>query len=228
MSELAVAAAFKSARARFVIANDAIRRVFDLNKIEVIVGRDKAADSGVDCLIEHAAVSGKHAKIRFDRQRFFIEDLGSKNGTFLGSEMLPAGAPRELRPETHVKFGGVDALFVVDCDADGKKIAPLRYQAAADVLEMDGRVTKTQRAGAERDIAEKVHGDRHVGEVLLLRGLINVEQWIDAIKRAEIMDLSKKAVKQSSGGARAVAVILAVAAIVAILLFVFRSKIFGS
>jgi phosphoserine phosphatase RsbU/P len=67
-------------------------RVYELSPGETVVGR-----SG-DCTIplDAAAVSRHHAKVRSDGPRFLIEDLGSRNGTYVNGERI-AGA-RALAP----------------------------------------------------------------------------------------------------------------------------------
>lgn len=58
---------------------------------EAIIGRDPAATVVVDS----ADVSRQHARLFVSDDHVTIEDLGSRNGTFVGSERL--SAPRVLR-----------------------------------------------------------------------------------------------------------------------------------
>lgn len=59
---------------------------------ENILGRDPTADVQVD----HVTVSRCHARVSVDGDTFTVEDLGSKNGTFLDGERL-----KEARPVAH-------------------------------------------------------------------------------------------------------------------------------
>jgi pSer/pThr/pTyr-binding forkhead associated (FHA) protein len=61
-----------------------------LHEGENMIGRDPAADIWLDL----AGVSRKHARIVVRARHAMIEDLGSKNGTTVGSERLMA--PRAL------------------------------------------------------------------------------------------------------------------------------------
>lgn len=223
LSELAVVAAFQAARARLVVANDAIKLVLEMKRIQATVGRKAAPE--IDFVIDHAAVSSTHSRIRFEKQRFFLEDLGSKNGTFIGQEMLSPNAPRELRPESHVRFGGIDALFVIDVDATGQKMSPAKYKAAADLLENERKITKVQRQAAEKELADKTHGERHIGEVLLLKGLVSVEQWTDALKRADLVNLVATTRPSGGGAGKLIAVFIVLLGIAAAL-FLLKDKIF--
>ena len=58
---------------------------------EAIIGRDPAAA----VVIDSSDVSRQHARLFVNHDHVTIEDLGSKNGTFVGSERL--SAPRVLR-----------------------------------------------------------------------------------------------------------------------------------
>jgi len=58
---------------------------------EAIIGRDPAAA----VVIDSSDVSRQHARLFVNDDHVTIEDLGSKNGTFVGSERL--SAPRVLR-----------------------------------------------------------------------------------------------------------------------------------
>jgi DNA-binding NtrC family response regulator len=53
-------------------------------------------------------MSRRHARFHFDGRAFWVEDLGSQNGTFIDGEALPAGAPREVKRVARLG----DSLFV--------------------------------------------------------------------------------------------------------------------
>jgi pSer/pThr/pTyr-binding forkhead associated (FHA) protein len=182
---LADKAFFAAARPRLVIANDALKRTEPITKAEFFVGRRHKGEEAADCVIAHDAVSGRHAKITYAHKRFRLADLESKNFTFVGKEMLAPGAPRELKPDTHVRFGSVDALFVMDVDYDGAEVDVERHRTALRLLESDRRITKIQR---ERVTALAAEHRLHLGEALLLEGLATTEQWVDALERARLVE----------------------------------------
>jgi len=55
-----------------------------LTKTEIILGRDP----GCDCLLNDITVSNRHACLSFHHQQWWLEDLGSTNGTLLNQEPI--------------------------------------------------------------------------------------------------------------------------------------------
>ncbi|HEX8220440.1 MAG TPA: protein kinase [Chloroflexia bacterium] len=60
-----------------------------------------------------AYVSRQHARIISDAGGYFVEDLGSANGTFLNDRRLPAGVPTRLRNGDKVRIGKVLLNFIL-------------------------------------------------------------------------------------------------------------------
>ena len=55
-----------------------------LAKREIILGRDP----GCECLLNDKTVSTRHASLSFHHQQWWLEDLGSTNGTLLNQEPI--------------------------------------------------------------------------------------------------------------------------------------------
>lgn len=72
---------------------------------ENIVGRDPAAPVWLDS----PSVSRRHARIRVGEAGATLEDLGSKNGTRVGSDAVTAATP--LRDGDELRFGSVAVTF---------------------------------------------------------------------------------------------------------------------
>jgi pSer/pThr/pTyr-binding forkhead associated (FHA) protein len=53
---------------------------FEMKKPQMVIGRDRDADISLPDLL----VSRQHARITQDRGEYWIEDLGSRNGTLVG------------------------------------------------------------------------------------------------------------------------------------------------
>jgi serine/threonine protein kinase len=60
-----------------------------------------------------AYVSRQHARIVADAGGYFLEDLGSANGTFLNDRRLPSGVPTRLRNGDRVRIGKVQLNFML-------------------------------------------------------------------------------------------------------------------
>ncbi|MBV9946385.1 MAG: FHA domain-containing protein [Myxococcales bacterium] len=69
---------------------------------QVVVGRDAARASVV---LAHAAVSGQHATLMFDRMQ--VVDHGSTSGTWLSGRQVPANQPVHFDPGGIIAFGPV-------------------------------------------------------------------------------------------------------------------------
>lgn len=71
------------------------------------------ATSGLEVALSDASSSSRHASIHADSAtgQAFVEDEGSRNGTFLNDERLPAGVRRQLRDSDRLRLGST--TFVV-------------------------------------------------------------------------------------------------------------------
>jgi pSer/pThr/pTyr-binding forkhead associated (FHA) protein len=63
---------------------DTILDTFKIDKDEITIGRNHTNDITIDNL----AVSDRHARIVRDKSGYFLEDLGSTNGTFVDGRRI--------------------------------------------------------------------------------------------------------------------------------------------
>jgi DNA-binding winged helix-turn-helix (wHTH) protein len=82
-------------------------RRFPLTEGVCVIGR--APESAIQ--IDAAGVSRQHARITVRDRQARIEDLGSKNGTFVGGD--PVTAPRPLRDGDEIRIGPVALTFKI-------------------------------------------------------------------------------------------------------------------
>ncbi len=77
-------------------------QIFSLTKSETILGRDENAD----IVIPAPIVSRRHARITLRDNRYWIEDLGSANGTFINGNQVSFSS-MALTDKDHIQFGQV-------------------------------------------------------------------------------------------------------------------------
>ena len=82
-------------------------REIALEEGETVLGRDPDATAFID----HTSVSRHHARIVVAGEQVTVEDLQSKNGTFLGETRLDSPAP--LTDGDELKIGSVSLTFRV-------------------------------------------------------------------------------------------------------------------
>ena len=86
--------------ARFtIVAGPNTGNIIDLLQKEQVIGRNPTAD----IVIAHPEVSQRHARVFYQEERFFIEDLKSSNGTFINGQRIQA--PVALREGDEILLG---------------------------------------------------------------------------------------------------------------------------
>jgi DNA-binding winged helix-turn-helix (wHTH) protein len=85
-----------------------------------ILGRDLGSAVRIDL----PEISRRHASIVVGVAQATIEDLGSRNGTFVGDE--PVTAPRQLRDGAAIRLGTVALVFHVAADGATTQAIPAR------------------------------------------------------------------------------------------------------
>ena len=83
------------------------RRVIPLVEGENVLGRDE----DVTVRIDAPGVSRRHACVHVAGDRATIEDLGSKNGTYVGDATSPIAAPTTLPDDCRFRLGRVLLVF---------------------------------------------------------------------------------------------------------------------
>src|SRR6266542_3674815 len=79
---------------------------FDLTKDSVSIGRS----SSNDLVFNHLSLSRHHARVIQKEGRFFVEDAGSRNGTFLNGVRLRQTSP--LKAGDVIQVGEILIRFV--------------------------------------------------------------------------------------------------------------------
>jgi Mg-chelatase subunit ChlD len=110
-SEGEKAAAVKVPEAQLVDLNQAASDndgPYLIEKMQTTVGRDPRND----VVINQPTISGFHACITFERDRFEIEDYRSTNGSFVNDRRLEADTPRHLKTGDCIKFADFEFRFM--------------------------------------------------------------------------------------------------------------------
>ena len=149
--------------------------VYPIYSFPAAVGR--RADSAI--MINDPYVSGKHAELIEDGGLITVHDLGSTNGTVVGSEMLDRGASAPLPPGGIVQFGkqrfrfektgasgaASEAETAPETEAANSAAAPMSAEPIEPASEED-TVTiptfgKVEDAGPAPDAEEKTGTDEN-------------------------------------------------------------------
>ena len=88
-------------------------RLFDQAVESAVIGRPRTGVHVDIDLTPDLRVSRPHARISFAEGQYWIEDLGSANGTFLNDRRLPGGVPTRLRNGDRVRIGKVQCTFTL-------------------------------------------------------------------------------------------------------------------
>ena len=74
-----------------------------------VIGTDENTCS--ICFPDSRVIDKNHCKVYFDRNRFYIEDMNSKEGTFINNEKLVSGKPKVLEQGDLIRVGGEEIVF---------------------------------------------------------------------------------------------------------------------
>jgi pSer/pThr/pTyr-binding forkhead associated (FHA) protein len=91
-----------------VVEPTGVRRSMPLTARGVTIGRD----SNNDVVVSYPFISRSHARITFDGQNYYVTDLDSANGSYLGHARLVPNTPTLWYPGTPLHVG--DVLFHID------------------------------------------------------------------------------------------------------------------
>ncbi len=67
------------------------------------------AEEGNDIVLHDSYVSGYHARLHWDGASWWVEDLGSRNGTYVNGRLCPPHSPQEISPGANLHVG--DMIF---------------------------------------------------------------------------------------------------------------------
>jgi pSer/pThr/pTyr-binding forkhead associated (FHA) protein len=130
-------------------------KVFALENIDITIGRDIAND----IVINDAEVSRKHARLFVQGDQFFLEDLGSTNGTFVDGQRI--AGPHALQSGDSVQMGENVIVTYEASTYDPDATAVMSSREAADTMappppEPESMFEEEPEVPAEPPMAEPV------------------------------------------------------------------------
>jgi pSer/pThr/pTyr-binding forkhead associated (FHA) protein len=90
-----------------LIDRDHPDRRLDVAKPALVIGRSQENDLVVD----HNTVSRQHATIKLEGEQFYLYDMGSTNGTFVGEQQIRE--PVALEDGMMIRFGEKAFIFKI-------------------------------------------------------------------------------------------------------------------
>src|SRR5260221_10954379 len=77
---------------------------------QAAIGAGRAADN--ELVLDDISVSRRHARLTFDAGQMTVEDLGSANGSYLGSQRLAPNTPTLVPADQAARLGDIELRFV--------------------------------------------------------------------------------------------------------------------
>lgn len=74
---------------------------------EILIGRDLACD----CTLDDSTISAQHARFSFHHNQWWIEDMGSRNGTYLNHQLVIS--PLVVTSRDEVRLGQVHLTVII-------------------------------------------------------------------------------------------------------------------
>ena len=87
-----------------IITFEEEEKIFELYECDITIGRSIKCDIQIPI----KSISRKHALISFHNEEYYMEDLNSKNGTYLNGMRIAKCA---LRNKDQIDIGGVKIIF---------------------------------------------------------------------------------------------------------------------
>lgn len=199
--------AFESPRfpAWIVVGNSPIVMSFSPDQ-SILIGRSNK------CLLRLDAtdISNEHARLGFESGQFWVEDLGSSNGTFIDGSQL--SGRQEIDPETRVMIGGHTVIVGVNSkeqlsnilnpgEVTQKSVAPAPAKAAYPVVISQSELMRparfTLQAGSNVVVGREPDNDIWIGAPHISRKHFSIA--VSKTGEISITDMSRNGMAWSQG-----------------------------
>lgn len=141
-----------------------------------------------DVVIDNLAVSGHHAKLLFESDRFVLEDLNSLNGTFVNSQRI---RKTTLKHNDEVVIGKHTLVFFDEggtprVEATVEQTVPVAKLEETMVLDTKKRREFLQRAPSVTDGGTAAVAAEKTGTIVVLSGKTDQKEYVLTSKLAMI------------------------------------------
>jgi serine phosphatase RsbU (regulator of sigma subunit) len=155
---------------------------FNLGNEPATLGRHPECD----IVLDQGAVSRQHAQIKLMDGDYWVEDLHSRNGTFVNS--APVHAPRKLANGDRVKICDLEFSFYRDSRASRPKVADRGTDPFFDRMFWDEEGRAQSQIMSKLDVSSSSSGVRlSVNPEVKLRALIEITQSLSKALSLEIV-----------------------------------------
>lgn len=118
-----------------------------------LIGREPSAF----LRLEDESVSWRHASLRWTGHVWELQDLGSRNGTFVNGQLVPTGSRTCLRLGSELRFGSCAQSFVL-ADAGGPVTSVVELGTGQRITAADDLIALPHEAAPELFISCDVRG----------------------------------------------------------------------
>ncbi len=140
---------------------------FPLYSSVICIGKpneERQIDIDVSHLPDADIVSRYHAEIRVEGNTYYIQDLGSSNGTYIHQTKLEPNIPYQLKLGDHIEFGqGNKVTFILQYKQTHQSHIPVR--ANPTTIQSPGIKANLSRTSSDRT-------SRFIGLVLIVAGVV--------------------------------------------------------
>lgn len=158
-------------------------RRYDLKSDRYVLGRHP------DChiVIDVGAVSRNHCQIIREGEHYFLEDLGSRNGTFLNDEPRKIEGRRPLKTGDQIRVCEVTFTFAGDTPKANPSATPLLEGSGLGAVLFDEEGTPSSTIMSKLDVSGTQLGGLHVSASpeVKLAALVEITQ---CVSRALVLD----------------------------------------
>jgi len=158
-------------------------RRYELKNDVYVMGRHP------DChiVIDVGAVSRNHCQLVREGMDFYLEDLGSRNGTFLNDEPRKVEGRRKLKTGDQIRVCEVTFTFLGDAPVLAPSATPLLDGAGFGTMLYDEEGTPSSTIMSKLDVTGSARGTVHVSASadVKLAALIEITQ---SLSRALVLD----------------------------------------